>query len=485
MRKMASLLVLFGFSALAQANIVIDTVPVGNPGNAAEWSGQNQRGVPRLCGAVGYTYNIGKYEVTAGQYCAFLNAVAAADAHGLYSSGMGDVAGYYGCNIQRSGSPGNYTYSVAADWANRPVNWVCWADAARFANWMHNGQPVGPQNASTTEDGSYDLSATHSYYGPNGQELDWRALSAAIVAVTRKPAATWVITSEDEWYKAAYHKNDGVTGNYWEYPTCSDTVPANDLIDPDPGNTANCPNDSTGAFHYTIDSPYWRTEAGEFENSAGPYGTFDQGGNVREWTEGAIDSLCRVKRGGGYDWRDAYMSASVREFYIALEQDADIGFRLACVPEPATLAMLVLGRVNTAASAAIAKWPEISLNHRAVRRGRPSAYGFSRLPGSHNGATQARSQHAIRGLTAAERTRTSTILRSLGPEPSASANSATAADSSGLSSACPLPGADRTGSLANGQSGSKGCPRPALQEKLTPPRSARWASCRPGFPART
>ena len=35
----------------------------------------------------------------------------------------------------------------------------------------------------------------------------------------------WVIPTEDEWYKAAYHKNDGDTGNYFDYPTSSDTVP--------------------------------------------------------------------------------------------------------------------------------------------------------------------------------------------------------------------------------------------------------------------
>ena len=49
-----------------------------NPGNAGELSGAGAGGYGpnRVCGAVGYTYNIGKYEVTAGQYAAFLNAVA-------------------------------------------------------------------------------------------------------------------------------------------------------------------------------------------------------------------------------------------------------------------------------------------------------------------------------------------------------------------------------------------------------------------------
>ena len=60
----------------AQA-VVIDTVPVGNAGNAADTTGY---------GSVAYTYNIGKYEVTAGQYTAFLNAVAATDTYALYNT---------------------------------------------------------------------------------------------------------------------------------------------------------------------------------------------------------------------------------------------------------------------------------------------------------------------------------------------------------------------------------------------------------------
>ena len=48
----------------------MEWVTVGNPGNAGEWSGESYGGYgpDRKCGAVGYIYKIGKYEVTAGQY---------------------------------------------------------------------------------------------------------------------------------------------------------------------------------------------------------------------------------------------------------------------------------------------------------------------------------------------------------------------------------------------------------------------------------
>lgn len=105
------------------------------------------------------------------------------------------------------------------------MNLVSWGDAARYANWLTNGKPTGAQNASTTEDGSYFLNGAMTE-----QEL---------LAVTRKPEAKFVIPSEDEWYKAAYHKNDGPTNHYWDFPTKSDGEPRNRISNPDPGNNAN------------------------------------------------------------------------------------------------------------------------------------------------------------------------------------------------------------------------------------------------------
>jgi hypothetical protein len=76
---------------VAQAEVVIDTVSVGNPGNDGELSGEcvpPGYGPCRICGAVLYTYRIGKYEITAGQYAEFLNAVATTDTYGLYNASM-------------------------------------------------------------------------------------------------------------------------------------------------------------------------------------------------------------------------------------------------------------------------------------------------------------------------------------------------------------------------------------------------------------
>ncbi len=55
----------------------IDTVPIGNPGNAGEVQPQG------TFGAVGYNYRIGRTEVTNAQYVEFLNGVDPTGANAL------------------------------------------------------------------------------------------------------------------------------------------------------------------------------------------------------------------------------------------------------------------------------------------------------------------------------------------------------------------------------------------------------------------
>ena len=94
-------------------------------------------------GSVGYTYNIGKYEVTAAQYTRFLNAKAKTDTYGLYNSYMA-TASFMGLQhpAQRQLRQLQLQRGMT-DWANRPVNYVSYWDACRFANWLGNGQGNG------------------------------------------------------------------------------------------------------------------------------------------------------------------------------------------------------------------------------------------------------------------------------------------------------------------------------------------------------
>ncbi len=302
--------------------VTIDWVTVGDPGNAAdEASGY---------GDVADAFQIGKYEVTIGQYADFLNAVAASDPYSLYNMNM-DInmeSDFAVAGISRSGTSGGYTYSVinnGGNSANRPITYVSWFDAARFANWMHNGQGSG-----STETGAYTL---------NG------AMSGDAVAVN--PGAAFYIPTLNQWYKAAFYKGSGTNAGYWTYATQSDTAPGNVI-----GGGANQANYYTGVYAVPQSATYddnqnYLTDVGAFTNSASFYGTFDQSGNAWEWNDltGAAGSSRWVW--GGY-WSDSalFLSSSFGTTHNPSEEYNYLTFRLAspvAVPEPSTVAMAVAG----------------------------------------------------------------------------------------------------------------------------------------------
>ena len=318
--------------------IAIPTVPVGNLGNG------NDPSTGGLYGGVASAYNIGTTEVTVGQYTAFLNAVAGADTYALYNLAMATDLTIAG--ISRSGASGSYTYSVIGS-ANHPVTYVSWGDAARFSNWLHNNQPTGAQGPGTTETGAYTL---------NGAVTD-----AALNAVSRNSGATWFLTSENEWYKAAYHQpaaQGGDGDNYWLYATKTNSTPYSDQSPgsgaPTPSNTANFfANDSmangyddgyavTGSTSFSFSQNYL-TDAGAYTSAVSPYGTFDQAGNVWEWNEALISGSFRGVRGGS--WGNFFSSNLQSSFRFSENPTggySSIGFRVATVPEPSTAVLAIL-----------------------------------------------------------------------------------------------------------------------------------------------
>jgi formylglycine-generating enzyme len=301
--SMWALTLLLGWAAGPEG--VITMVKVGKGGNSADTNGY---------GAVNYKYQMGKYEITAGQYKDFLNAVAATDTHGLWTSEMADD---WGCQILRAGSSGSYSYSVASAWANRPVNYVSLYDAARFANWLTTG--------TTTEDGVYKFVA-----GVLTTTMDHQAAATLY-------GTAFFLPTENEWYKAAYHNaSAGTAAAYFLYPTGTSSTPSNSLADPDLVN-------NTATFGYPTSTSYNVTVVGDHQNSASPYGTYDQGGNVFEWLENS------VLRGGAYLDGASYMASSYRSGTTNSSCQYDnYGFRLASlsaaeVPEPASAAIWLLG----------------------------------------------------------------------------------------------------------------------------------------------
>lgn len=329
-----------------QPVVQIELCPVGNPGNlpdpATAVPAVAESGVALLLskllnaqsgieyGRVDYSYEIGKYDVTVTQYTAFLNAVARDDPYGLYTWQMSTAGNWSGqstgAGIKQSGAAGSYTYSVIGDSGNYPATFVSWFDAARFCNWLHNGQPTdGVERAGTTETGAYTLN------GDTTKGLE-----------TRNAGAKWWLPSENEWYKAAYYDptlNQGA-GGYWKYATRSNVAPGNRL-----GGEANQANyrDAKG-YCLMQNNVYihlhtnYLTPVGAFKNSASAYGTYDQNGNVSQWNDSIVGIVkngtkCRGRRGGSWSsWPVLLGSDGAALNYTPQYEGSDTGFRVATGP---------------------------------------------------------------------------------------------------------------------------------------------------------
>lgn len=282
MKPFHCLFLLTALALPATATVTIDYVSVGHAGNAADSTGY---------GAVSYAYNIGKYEVTNAQYGEFLNAKGASNSNGIYNSNMASTG------ITQDGSSGSFSYSVTSGFENKPVVHVSWFDAARFANWMMNGQGGGDM-----ETGAYTL---------NG---------ATSGIITANIGAQVYIPTEDEWYKAAYYS--AANTSYSLYPNGQNTITTDDA------NYGNAVGSTT--------------VVGTYSGDPSSYGTFDQGGNVWEWNDAVIGSS-RGLRGGSFNNSENDLRASFRgsddptgeDFYV-------VGFRVASVPEPTSIVLTML-----------------------------------------------------------------------------------------------------------------------------------------------
>ncbi len=282
---------------LADARAVdIVFVEVGDAGNAAAFNG---------FGSVDDVYFIGETEITNAEFAEFLNTVDPTGANeiGLYNANM--TSNSRGGIDFVAGNAVGFKYQPKANFGSRPVNYVSWYDAARFANWMHNGQGL----AGTTEGGSYDMT---------------------LETPVRLPGASIALPNDDEWFKAAYFDP---TKPYWLFPTQSDSTPTSAMIGTDgsiinPGaNVANWDSDATVSVVATA-------------GNTGQYGTFDQCGNVSEWTEG-ISGTNRGDKGG--DWT----GGSIRsDDFGALNgptnEGSTRGFRLVMVPEPGSVLLSII-----------------------------------------------------------------------------------------------------------------------------------------------
>ena len=247
----------------------MEFVRVGNPGNLANTTKDYiYHAAPAYTdliqgGAVGYTYDIGKTEVSR----VMVEKVnAETGLSGLIT--MQDLSG------------------LGGNGPNRPATGLSWYDAAKFVNELNLAQGYRPAYKTT------------GYTVPFLSE--WQPGEAGYNAANplRNSTAKYFIASSDEWYKAAFYSPSKADYNLYPQPDADITLPP--------------PTPVAGG---TVGAVYGQAGPADVNNAGGlsAYGTVGQGGNAWEWTE----SGGRVEGGwwgseiitydfdytGGYQWQ--------------------------------------------------------------------------------------------------------------------------------------------------------------------------------------
>lgn len=324
-------LVALTLTSLAVPNthaVTIDWVPVGDPGNAGQTQTYTNGGTLTF-GTVNYAYRIMKFEFTNSQYAAFLNAIDpdGTNPNSVYHSDMGsNVRG----GITNTGTTNGSRYAVKSNMGAKPVNYVSWWNAARVSNWLHNGA----QTYGSTDSSASAPQNTGAYNTGTATTGD---------AVAVNSGALVYIPTENEWYKAAYYNPtlNGGAGGYRVYGNGFDAEPG--IVSADAfgvgsaGGVGNFANYGMGAD--------WNIQNGNVttvgtNGAASYYGAFDMSGNLTEWNDLAgVGGSSGGLRGGNYSVSAVGVSSSSRNTFPPSTVSVGLGFRLAAVPEPATLGM--------------------------------------------------------------------------------------------------------------------------------------------------
>lgn len=263
-------------------------------------------------GGVDYTYRITTTEVTNRQYLDFLNA------YQPHIQGPPNSLLITGTRIFLDS---NDRYQIISGYEDIGVG-VPWHMAARYANWLHNGQGT---EASDFETGAYDTSTF-------GRDPDTNVLTDQ---PERSPGSDFWIPNLSEWTKAMYwDPNKGPDGGYWLYHNGSD----------EPGIYALPGDGGTSNAGTNIQLPVASYDA------RSPWGLFDGSGGQREWMETATPGpLARLVGGSHVSTSNPTDRDRLGVLIAGAPEGSFSGFRIAAtVPAPAAslplLAVLTLAR---------------------------------------------------------------------------------------------------------------------------------------------
>jgi len=228
-------------------------------------------------GAVNYSYRISQYEVTGAEF---------------------------GAAVADDPNIGNSNPNTG----NKPAEYVSWYEAVKYCNWLTSGD-------------AYLGAYAHS--GGSFMGIDRAGAIATYGTV-------YVLPTEDEWYKAAYWRND-VNDQWSLYAHGTDTEPTH-------GTTEGW-NYRHGTYGYAYGGDTWEVGYGAQEQN----GTYDMMGNVWEWTESDYDASRKAPRGGGYGNNPTKLSSAFHGGGYPDQEYGATGFRVAVIPEPATVLLFGIG----------------------------------------------------------------------------------------------------------------------------------------------
>ena len=303
---LVSLIIVFAFSNCVRADTFgsgantfnIEFVTIGNPGNAADTTGN-----PNPAGSVPYTYRMGKFEISEQM-------------------------------IDKANTLGGLGITKDTRGADKPATSVSWNEAARFVNWLNTstGSPPAYKFAIQPGEGGYSANANIQLWTPSDAGYNPNNLY-------RNSLARYFLPSVDEWYKAAYY--DPTSGVYYDYPTGSNSAPTAVASGTAAGTAVYRQSDNHGPADITL------------AGGLSPYGTMGQGGNVYEWEETDFDlvndssSSARGVRGGNWASDSISLSSSIRVSDSPTNEGiGSLVFASQDIPEPSTLLLAAMASVG-------------------------------------------------------------------------------------------------------------------------------------------
>ena len=276
-----------GYTNNKADNLIYISTPTGIPNT------------PITPGSVSYTYRLGKYEITK-------DMIDKANING-------------GLNITPT-SRSTQPFHVATG--------ISWFEAARFVNYLNTSK--GYQPAYNFVGGVFTLWDVNNSVSTNNRY--------------RHKDAFYFLPTIDEWWKGAFY--DYQLDYYWNFSNRSDDIPQavasgtqqNTLVynQPFPWNGGTTPN----AY-----------QAGGIS----ALGTMGQSGSVAEWSETAADNTNNSANENKALMNNSSLVSSAFDisseawprgvFGPAEDNFAEVGFRVASIPEPSTSSLILFGTI--------------------------------------------------------------------------------------------------------------------------------------------